>query len=464
VSPAVSQYERYHIDVDPAPNVADHPSRFRVRVNRLQLASLLVTELFHFKGNLQIVMSRPCMYGVFSGPVGGFMPRPQNCVGCLRCTVQYPDIVRIEPNPARMKLGDSYVTPEIVDTLLYETSTGRLPVRGAGYRGPCGGPGWDGMWTDMSEIVRPTRDGIHGREFISTQVDLGEKPHFLVFDRGGRVSGESPRVVSLPLPFLFDAPPLSAESEPLWKGIVKAADTLQTLVVAPVRAALAYQLDSPSVVPMVRGSEVSSIAQLPCPPRIIELEGWDEAAHAALRSRYPEALVCVRIPYPEDIVALARRGLRYFHLVADYHGRASGSFVREAIRKAHDALVTAGLREQVTLVGSGGIVAAEHVPKAILCGLDAVALDISVVIALQGRLVGEAVDRGTARVEMPSFDPAWAAQRITNLCAAWRDQLLEILGAMGMREVRRLRGEVGRAMFQADLEREAFAGIEGFEG
>jgi len=37
-----------------------------------------------------------------------------------------------------------------------------------------------------------------------------------------------------------------------------------------------------------------------------------------------------------------------------------------------------------------------------------------------------------------------------------------VLGAMGLRELRRLRGEMGRAMFQADLEREAFAGIEGF--
>ena len=39
---------------------------------------------------------------------------------------------------------------------------------------------------------------------------------------------------------------------------------------------------------------------------------------------------------------------------------------------------------------------------------------------------------------------------------AWHSQLIEVLGAMGMREVRRLRGEVGRAMFLEDLEREAF--------
>ncbi len=35
---------------------------------------------------------------------------------------------------------------------------------------------------------------------------------------------------------------------------------------------------------------------------------------------------------------------------------------------------------------------------------------------------------------------------------------------MGIREVRRLRGEVGRAMFSDEIEKEAFAGIAGFPG
>jgi hypothetical protein len=46
---------------------------------------------------------------------------------------------------------------------------------------------------------------------------------------------------------------------------------------------------------------------------------------------------------------------------------------------------------------------------------------------------------------------------VVNLIGAWNNQLLEILGAMGLREVRRLRGEVGRAMFFEDLEKEIFA-------
>jgi len=49
------------------------------------------------------------------------------------------------------------------------------------------------------------------------------------------------------------------------------------------------------------------------------------------------------------------------------------------------------------------------------------------------------------------------------MVGAWRDQLLEVLGAMGLREVRRLRGELGRAIFYEDVEREAFAGVQGGE-
>jgi hypothetical protein len=60
-------------------------------------------------------------------------------------------------------------------------------------------------------------------------------------------------------------------------------------------------------------------------------------------------------------------------------------------------------------------------------------------------------------VEIEQLSAKRGAQRLVNLIGAWNNQLLEILGAMGMREVRRLRGEVGRAMFIEDLEKEIFA-------
>ena len=118
----------------------------------------------------------------------------------------------------------------------------------------------------------------------------------------------------------------------------------------------------------------------------------------------------------------------------------------------------------MTLLGSGGMIAAEHLPKAILCGLDAVALDTSLVVALQGKFDGECRDRDTSRFVLPrKFKMKWGIQRLMNLAASWRDQLLEISGAMGLRETRRMRGEMGRAMLMNTLEREAFAGVDGYD-
>jgi hypothetical protein len=97
--------------------------------------------------------------------------------------------------------------------------------------------------------------------------------------------------------------------------------------------------------------------------------------------------------------------------------------------------------------------------------LDAVALDTPLIVALQAKFEGECADRERSPFRLPgSLDEDWGVQRIKNLTASWRDQLLEILGAMGLREVRRLRGEMGRAMFMKTLEAEAFAGIEGYDG
>lgn len=459
----MSGYRRYHIPTEPAPHIAPHPSRFRVRVNRPALARLLLAELFHYRFNLPVVLSRPCVYGVFSGPVGGFAPREHLCVGCLRCTVQYPEVVQIEPNPDRLRLGDSYFTPDKVDTVLYEAATGRVPVRGAGYRGPFAGEGWDAMWTDMSEIVRPTRDGIHGREFISTSVDLGDRPAFLTLDEQGRPQGEVPVDLSIPVPFLFDPLPDVAASEPRYRALLQAAERLETFALVPLAWALRLGLESPALALLVTEKELERDVTASLPARLVELEGSEEAYFRA-RARWPEAVVYLRAGYDVDVVALARRGVRLLHLTADYHGQTGSGFVRDRILAVHDALVQAGLREQVSLIGSGGIVAAEHVPKAIICGLDAVALDTPVLIAWQAAFEGECRDRETARVRLPDFDEAWGAQRLVNLVASWRDQLLEVLGAMGMREVRRLRGELGRAMFHQDLEREAFAGIEGYPG
>ena len=454
------KYERYRIPTAPAPNLARHPSRFKVRVSRIQLARLLMRELIRYRGDLPLVLSRPCVYGVFSGPVGGFLPREQLCVGCLRCTVEHPQVVQILPNPAHARLGDSYFDSEKVATVLYEAATGRVPVRGAGYGGGFGGSGWDALWTDMSEIVRPTRDGIHGRETISTSVDIGRIPRNLEFDPAGELIRPLPPLVTLPIPILFDWMPELAEERTALDALHEAAGTLRTLMLEPLDLALQRQGAS---APLVSPAQADRLLEGQRTFPMVELDGWDSTAYQRLRSELPDTVVAVRLPLGQSPVDLAAHGVGVFHLAADYHGQGTDQFALTAIREIHEQLVRAGLREQVTLIGSGGITAAEHVPKAIIAGLDAVALDTALLVAWQARVVGELRRPGEGGFQLPAFDADWGRQRIVNLIASWRDQLLEVLGAMGLRELRRLRGEMGRAMFQPDLEQEAFAGIEGFE-
>jgi glutamate synthase domain-containing protein 2 len=119
-------------------------------------------------------------------------------------------------------------------------------------------------------------------------------------------------------------------------------------------------------------------------------------------------------------------------------------------------------RKEINLIFSGGIAMAEHMAKAIICGADAVTADHALLIAMECRLCGKCRQGLTCPVKLDEpLNAQWGCDRIVNLVGAWRNQLLEMMGAMGIREARRLRGEVGRSMWFEDLERENFGPIFG---
>jgi len=461
------RYKRYQIETKSASDIVEWPSPFTVNVNRLRLAQLILKETIHYRGDLEVVLNRPCVYGVFSAPLGGFTPRERLCVGCLRCTVQHPELVTIRHNPEFKGLGDSYYGSTEVGAIAYEASTGRVPVRGAGYRGKFGGEGWDGIWTDMSEIVRPTRDGIHGREFISTVVDIGRKPQYIEFNAAGMPVGQVPDCFSLPIPIILDRPPDSAASGKLTTILSQVASETDTLAVVPCKEVIARALSGDHIVPLVEESEVSLLERLPNDYRLIEVATSRLDVALQARAARPEAQVAIRLDFDsaDSILELAEHGFGVFHLIADYHGFCpDGRFVFDGLLEVHQSLLAAAIRDEVTLIVSGGIAAADHVAKAIIGGADVVALDIPCLVAMQARFDGEVVSVENGRCLLPAeLNTHWGATRVMNLVAAWRDQLLEIMGAMGLREVRRLRGELGRALFQRDLEEVAFGGIEGFD-
>jgi hypothetical protein len=193
------------------------------------------------------------------------------------------------------------------------------------------------------------------------------------------------------------------------------------------------------------------------------------AVCASLKERTPGRIVAIRVPATpaaaERILELTRGGAEVIFLAFDHHGMETAPsnprHMREVLREVHGALTKDGNRDQVTLIASGGIALPEHMVKAVICGADLVAVDLALVLALECRLCGECEHAGKCPIELEKIEPEFGVRRIVNLIGAWRNQLLEMLGAMGIREVRRLRGETGRCMFFEDLEHEAFGRLFG---
>lgn len=455
-------YERFHIETKSAPNVYKPPAKFDVSAKKLRLAAMLVHEAFEYRFKKDVVLSRPCIYGVFGGTFGGFKPIKEKCVGCMRCVQEYPHIMTVKKSEEFNALGDAYWAPDAVLNILYESSTGKIPIKGMGYKGSFGGEGFDGMWTDMSEIVRPTRDGVYGREYISTVVDVGRKPFSVEFNPAKPV--ETARNVQVPIPVVFDSTGKIGEDENVAKAIRLAASRLNTFNTSKP---LDVGEDSAThVIPLIKRTDTDADQKAIGTARIVEYEKSGSKLLRSIKEVKPEAIVVARLPLNEAAgeraSRLAERGVDGLHLYADYHGMDYSSepqHISSALKAVHTRLVEEGLRDQITIIASGGITLAEHVPKTIICGADLVGLDTTLLVAMQAEFKGETRNRDDCQLAPREIEPEWGAQRIVNLMASWHDQLIEILSAMGMRDVRRLRGDIGRSMLDSELREQALEGV-----
>lgn len=398
------------------------------------------------------------------------------CRDCYRCVQGCPrGLVFKAMNPQYRQMGDDYWTPEIIATTWSQAETGKIPVSGAGYGGAFAGEGFDSCWTDMSEIVRPTRDGIHGREYISTSIDLGRKPLFLAFNEQQEMLITPPRLLEIPLPVVLAEPSRSADPVRLRQIMAAAAQSLGTLALLNRKDIGADLAPAASrLVPILAAREplkqdAALLNQVPA----VEIPDHPGvmAQMEAIKKRFPHLLVWIRVPADSQaearVAALAAAGAEVLHLTGSDKARglkdAGAVHLKDLVRRCHLKLVADRLRDAVTLLVSGGIALAEHVAKIIIAGADGVMADLSLLLALECRLCPECPggpdkkNQQPCPIDLGSLSVPRGAQRMVNLLGAWNNQLLEVLGAMGMREVRRLRGEVGRAMFKEDLDREIFA-------
>ena len=400
-------------------------------------------------------------------------PNTVVCRNCFRCIQECPrGALEKSLDKDYLNIGGSYWKSDMLLTLWKQAEDGKVPVTGAGYRGPFTGPGFDSMWTDMSEIVRPTRDGIHGREYISTSVELGRKLNHLTFDENGKLLSKIHDTIDLPIPIIFDFPKDNL-SPNVKVALVRAAAELDTCIVLSaedIKADIKKYIKN--IIPLISHKEIDKHQGLIKGVRIVALD-YNEEILSALPElqekikKINNVLTIIRVEATksvEDIVSkLVHSGAEIIHIVADYRGMENNDsadqnrrLAKDIIRAVHLKLVEDRIRDEVTIIFSGGIAMAEHVPKAMLCGADLTAIDLPLLIALGARLYEEPEKILVFPEGLEKISVRTVMQRIVNLMGAWHSQLLEVMGAMGIREARRLRGETGRAIFFEEIDNDTF--------
>lgn len=400
----------------------------------------------------------------------GYLDYLYQCKGCLACVQNCTkNILTRLNNPEYDLLGDEYYNPDIISSTWYQAETGKIPVTGSGYSGKFTGKGFDSMWTDMSEIVRPTRDGIHGREYINTTVEIGRKLPFLSF-KNKDLAVSPPHRLTNPVPLVFDLIPQNFKRGAVIPAIIEAGvemGSLSILEFKDISEKLFKYIDK--IIPYMDDLSSGNIKKVKDAPMLLIPDKSDVLSSIkTIKKNNGKQIVAIRIQATpkakERIQELVDNGVEVIQIEFNRHGMEDADkprHMRDYLLDIHRSLVKAGNRDQVTIMTSGGIALAEHMTKAIICGADLVGIDLPLIIAMECRLCLECERGELCQVRLEDIEMEYGKIRVINLIHAWRNQLLELLGAMGIREARRLKGETGRCMFFEDLEEETFGKLFG---
>ncbi len=432
--------------------------------------------------------------------------REENCVGCHRCVLFCPTrALTIRRNPLDYHENYNW-RPEVIEDIIKQAETGGVLLTGMGddkgqriY--------WDHLVLNASQVTNPSIDPL--REPMELTTYLGRKPDRVELAPDGiNLKTKLAPQVKLEVPVMFAAMSYGAVSLNVHESLARAATDMGTLWntgegglhpklykygnntivqvasgrfgVHPeyLKAAKVIEIKigqgaKPGIGGHLPGEKVSAEVSMtrmipqgtdalsPAPQHdIYSIEDLAQLVYALKEATNYTKPVSVKIAAVHNAAAIASGMVRAGAdiIVLDGLRGATGAapkIIRDnvgipiemALASVDSRLRQEGIRNQASIVVSGGIRNSGDVAKAIALGADAVYIATAALIAL-GCTVCQQCHTGKCAWGICTTDlfltkrvnPDIGARRLANLLRGWSLELKDILGGLGVNAIESLRG------------------------
>lgn len=453
-----------------------------------------------------------CPYGVFRMDDGRIRVNSRQCVACHRCIAMCPrDAITLKERPMDYRSHPLW-TPEVREAIYNQARTGKIILAGMGNALPYPVI-FDSLVLDACQVTNPSIDPL--REPMELRTYLGKKPASLTFTRNNGdldlLTTLSPNL-QIETPIMvghmsYGAISLNAQLS-LARAVTESGTFMGTgegglhQALYPYQDHMIVQVASGrfgvDINYLERGAAIEiKIGQGAKPGLGGHLPGEKICADVSRTRMIPEGSDAIS-PAPhhdiysiEDLKQLVRSLKEatewkkpVFVKIAAVHNSAAiaagiarssadavvvdgfrggtgaaprvfrdhvGIPIEAAIASVDEKLRQQGIRNEVSLIASGGIRESADIAKVIALGADAVYIGTAALVAMGCRVCGTCY-RGlcpwgiaTQRQDLVArLDPEVASENVINLIHAWTLELSELMGAAGINSIESLRGNRDR--------------------